>query len=264
MIFFINYLKDGLKFFKGFFSLVTLIFSELFKRPFYYQLMIKNMYDFGYRSLFIVTAFAVSTGYVVTLHIGLSLEKYGAKLYVSKIMIISLFAEISTVLIVFILAGKIGSGITSEVGSMKLTEQFDAFKALGISPVKRVIIPKVLACLIIIPILCIISSMISLLVSAYIGKLYLQLDYIDFLARALRTPKLGFVIFGFFKTMVFAFFIAITSCYYGLNVEKGSYEIGRATMRAIVVSFMLIICGDFVLTGFYYSFIHFGVENVRN
>ena len=85
------------------------------------------MYDFGYRSLFIVIAFSVTVGYVVTLHIGVSIAKYGAKLYVSKIMVIAIFAEISTVIIVFILSGKKGSGITSEIGSMKITEQLDAF-----------------------------------------------------------------------------------------------------------------------------------------
>ena len=259
----IVYFNNGLEFVKGFLSLSRLVFAELFKKPFYYRLMIQNLYDFGYRSLFIVIAFSVSVGYVVTLHIGLSLEKYGAKIYVSKIMIISLFAEISTVIIVFILSGKIGSGITSEIGSMKITEQLDAFKALGISPLKRVIVPKVLACLMIVPILCILSSLISLLTSAYVGKVYLQLDFIDFLGKALRTPPLGFFLFGCFKTFVYGFFIAITSCYYGLNIQKGSYEIGRATMKATVVSFILIIFGDLVLTALYYNFIHFGVESAR-
>ena len=259
----INYFGNMLEFVKGFLSLSRLIVSELFKKPFYYRLLMQNMYDFGYRSLFIVIAFSVTVGYVVTLHIGVSIAKYGAKLYVSKIMVIAIFAEISTVIIVFILSGKIGSGITSEIGSMKITEQLDAFKALGISPIKRVIIPKVLACMMIIPILCVISSLVTLVTSAYVGNFYLQLDFIDFLARALRTPTLGFVLFGFFKTFIYAFFIAVTSCYYGLKIDKGSYEIGRATMKATVVSFILIIFGDLILTGFYYKFIHFGVESVK-
>ena len=261
---FIDYLSKRAEFAEGLFSLSRLILSELFKRPFYYRLMVQNMYDFGFRSLFIVIAFSVSIGYVMTLHFGFTLVKYGAKLYVSKMIVLTLFAEVSTVLMVFVLAGKIGAGITSEVGSMKITEQLDALKALGISPIKRVIIPKVLACLVIIPILCVIGSMVSLLTSAYVGELYLQLDFIDFLARALRTPNLAFFIFGVFKTFIFAFFIAVISCYYGLNIDKGSYEIGLVTMKAIVVSFMLIIFGDFILTKIYYMYIHFGVENARN
>jgi len=260
---FTTYFRNGFNFAKGFCSLSFIVFRELFKKPFYYRLMIQNMYDFGYRLLFIVIAFSVSVGYVVTLHIGLALEKYGAKVYVSKVMIVALFAEVSTVIVVFIISGKIGAGITSEIGSMKITEQLDAIKALGISPMKRVIIPKVLACFFIVPALCVLSSAISLLTSAYVGATQLQLDFIDFLGRALTTPPLTMFLFGVFKTFIYGFFIAITSCYYALSIEKGSYEIGRATMKAIVVSFILIIFGDVILTSLYYSFIHVGVESAR-
>ena len=252
------YLNSSLSFAKDFLSLSGSIFSQVFKRPFYYRLVIQNMYDFCYRSLFIVISFAISAGTVVTFHIGYSLEKYGAKIYVSKIMILSLLSEIGTVLIVFILAGKIGAGITSEIASMKISEQLDALRALGVSPIKRVIIPKVLACFFIIPILCVFVSAIGLLTSAYVGKVYLQLDFVNFLARALQTPSLDFFLFGVFKTFVFAFFIAITSCHYGLNIGKGSYEVGQSTMRAFSVSFMLIIFGDLILTALYYDFIHLG------
>ena len=254
----IIYINNSLSFTKDFCLLSAIVFSQIFKKPFYYRLMIQNMYDFGYRSLFIVVSFAISVGVVVTLHIGYSLEKYGAKIYVSKIMILSLLSEIGTVLIVFILAGKIGSGITSEIASMKISEQLDALRALGVSPIKRVIIPKVLACFFIIPLLCLFVSAIGILTSAFVGKVYLQLDFVNFLARALLTPPLEFFLFGVFKTFVFAFFIAITSCHYGLKISKGSYELGQSTMRAFVVSFILIIFGDLVLTNIYYSFVHFG------
>ena len=255
---FVVYLDSSFNFVKDFFSLSGEVFSQVFKRFFYYRLVIKNMYDFGYRSLFIVISFAVSVGMVTTLHIGYSLEKYGAKIYVSKIMILSLLSEIGTVLIVFILAGKIGAGITSEISSMKITEQLDALRVLGVSPIKRVIVPKVLACFFIIPILCIFVSAIGLLTSAYVGTVYLQLDFVNFLAQALLTPPLEFFLFGVFKTFVFAFFIAITSCLYGLKINKGSYEVGQYTMRSFVVSFMLIIFSDLILTNIYYSFIHLG------
>lgn len=248
--------NEALIFFKGFLSLCRLVFSQCWKKPFYYRLIIKNMYDFGYRSLFIVISFGVAIGIVLTLHIGLSLEKYGAKLYVPKIIILSLFSEVGPVLAILVLAGKIGAGITSEISSMKVTEQLDALRALGVSPIKRVVAPKVLACIIIIPILSIILNCIAFLISSYVSHVELHLDPIDYLARGLYTPTLAFFLFGVFKTMVFALFIAITSCHYGLSVSKGSYEVGRTTMRAIVVSFMLIIFGDLILTKFYYNFLH--------
>ena len=214
------------------------------------------MYDFGYRSLFIVIFFGITIGIVLTLHIGLSLQKYGAKLYVPKIIILALFSEVGTVMAIFVLAGKIGAGITSELASMKVTEQLDALRALGVSPIKRVVVPKVIACILIIPILSIILNCIAFLTSAYVGHTELHLDPIDFLARGLYTPSLAFFLFGVFKTIVFALFIAITSCHYGLNITKGSYEVGRTTMKSIVVTFILIIFGDLLLTKIYYSFLY--------
>ena len=254
----IHQIKSGFHFAIDLFYLAGSILSHIFKKPFYYKLMIQNMYDFSYRTLFIVIGFAVSVGAVITLHVGLSLEKYGAKIYVSKVMILSLLSEVGPVIAVFILAGKIGAGITSEIASMKVTEQLDALKSLGISPMKRVIVPKVLACFFTIPILSLMVSFIALLVSSYVGKAYLQLDAIDFLARAINTPFLIFFLFGVFKTFVFSFLIAVISCHYGLNIQKGAYEIGLSTMKSIVMSFIFIIFGDLILTKIYYSFLHFG------
>lgn len=251
-----NVLSESSNFIRSFLSLCHLVFSQCWKRPIYYRLIIKNMYDFGYRSLFIIISFGITIGIVLTLHIGLSLAKYGAKLYIPKMIILALFSEIGTVLAIFVLAGKIGAGITSEIASMKVTEQLDAFRALGVSPIKRVVIPKVIACLIIVPILSLILNFIAFLTSAYIAYVELQLDPVGFLARGLYTPPLAFFIFGVFKTIVFALFIAITACHYGLNIAKGSYEVGRTTMRAIVVTFIMIIFGDLILTKIYYSFFH--------
>ncbi len=247
-------LNNAYHFVSGFLFLSRLVFSQCWKRPFYYRLVIRDIYDFGYRSLFIIFSFGISIGIVLTYHIGLSLVKYGAKLYVPKVMILALLSEVGNVVVVFVLAGKIGAGIACEIAAMKVSDQLDALRALGVSYIKRVVIPKVLACVITIPILCIFLNCIAFLTSAYTAQKILHLDPIDFLARGLYTPTLSFFLFGVFKTVVFAFFIAITSCHYGLNINKGSYEVGFTTMRAIVVSFILIIFGDLLLTRLYYMF----------
>ena len=251
----IQILVEFSNFIRSFLTLCGLVFSQCWKKPFYYHLIIKNMYDFGYRSLFIIFSYGMSVGAVLTLNYGFALKKYGAMPYVSKFVMLSLLTEMGTVAVVFLLAGKIGAGITSEIGSMKVTEQLDALKALGVSPIKRVVIPKVFACILIVPILCVILNGIAFLTSTYIAKTDLNLDSVDFFIRGLRTPPLGMFFFGIFKTAVFAFFIAITSCYYGLNITKGSYEVGRSTMKSIVVSFIFIIFANWVLMKFYYSFL---------
>ncbi len=252
-----NTILEFIYFVKSFCSIYWQVMKQMWQRPFYYKLLIKNMYDFGYRSLFIIIVLGICLGFILTLHIGVSLEKYGAKMYVPKIIALALLGEFATVLAPLILAARIGAGITSEIGTMKVTEQIDAFRALGISHIKRVIIPKVLACMVIIPILSLFVSIIGLLTGAYIGYTHLNLDPIYFIAKALYTPKLIFFLFSVFKTFIFSIFIAITSCHYGLSISKGSYEIGRATMTSVVVSSLLIIFGDVLLTNFYYSFLHY-------
>ena len=254
----IKRIREAIDFVKDFCTICAQVFTQMWQRPFYYRLLIQNMYDFGYKSLFIVTVLGVTLGFVLTLHIGISLEKYGAKLYVSKIISMAVFAELAIVLTPLILAGRIGAGMASEIGIMKITEQIDALRSLGISHIKRVVIPKVLACLFIVPILSLFLAVVTLLTAAYVAQAKLNLDPMFFMAKALYTPHLSLFLFGMLKTVFFALFIAITACRYGMNISKGSYEIGIATMKSVVVSSLLIICGDFVLTSIYYAFIRHG------
>ena len=233
------------------------VFSQFWKRPFYYHLIVRNMYDFGVRSFLIILAMGIALGGVLTFHIGVSIEKYGAKLYVSKILIVAILGEFAPTLGSIILAGRIGAGITSEIGTMKVTEQIDALKVLGVSYIKYLITPKVLACLVIIPILCLWLSVIAFLTGTFIGYSSLNLDPGYFMAQGLHTPSLVFFLFSCFKTVVFALCISLIACYYGLNIKKGAYEVGTATMKSVVASILAIILSDFALTRFYYSFLHY-------
>ena len=252
-------MKKITHFFLFWFSLFEItweVFSSLKKRPFYYKETVNHIYDFGYRSLSTVLILGISTGGVLTLHIGKSIEKYGAKLYVPKILSLAVFGEFAPVLTAIILAGRIGAGITSEIGTMKVTEQMDAIRALGVSHIKRVITPRVLACIITIPILCLLMGVVSVLTGAYVGDTMLHLDPTHFIMQSLYTPRLDFFLFSVFKTFVFAFFISIVACHYGLGVSQGASAVGKAAMKSVVVSFLLITIGDLLLTQFYYTFIN--------
>ena len=232
------------------------VFTQCWKRPFYYKIIIKNMYDFGYHSLLTIFILGVSTGGVLALHIGESIEKYGAKLYLPKIVSLAIIGEFAPVLTSIILAGRIGAGITSEIGTMKVTEQIDAIRALGVSPIKRVIAPKVLACLLIIPILCLFMGVVAIATGASIAKNALSLDPVFFITKALYTPPFSFFVFSFSKTFVFSLCISLISCHYGLHTTHGAYEVGKATMKAVVTSFLLIVSFDLVLTRLYYVWLH--------
>ena len=249
-------LLDFYNFISSVFLLAGQVFSQCWKRPFYYRLIVKNMYDFGVKSFLIVVALGIALGGVLTFHIGISIEKYGAKLYTPKVLILAVLGEFAPTVGSIILAGRIGAGITAEIGTMKVTEQIDALKVLGVSYIKYVVAPKILACLIIIPILCLWIAVIAFLTGAIIGHSRLHLDLGHFIVTGLYTPPLVFFLFSCFKTFIFALCISLIACYYGLNITKGAYEVGTAAMKSVVVSLLVIILSDFGLTQFYYTFLH--------
>ena len=244
------------EFLKGIFFLLKETVLQCWRKPFYGHIIIRNMYDFGIRSFFIIVLLGVSLGGVLTYHIGMSIEKYGAKLYVPKVLSLAVLGEFAPTLGAIILAGRIGAGITAEIGAMRVTEQIDALRALGVSYIKYLTAPKILACLIIIPALCLWMAAVCLLTGAYIGYTLLKLDPGYFIAKALYTPPLAFFVFSCFKTVVFALFISLIACHYGLSITKGAYEVGSATMKSVVASLIAIILSDFALTRFYYDFLH--------
>ncbi|MCY4512358.1 MAG: ABC transporter permease [Bdellovibrionales bacterium] len=249
-------LKNLTNFTYDIFFLAYKVFTQFWKKPIYYKIIIRNMYDFGYHSLLTILILGVSTGGVLALQIGKSIERYGAKLYLPKIMSLAIIGEFAPVLTSIILAGRIGAGITSEIGTMKVTEQIDAIRALGVSHIKRVIAPKVLACLLIIPILCLFMGVVAVITGAVIAKSALSLDPVFFITKALYTPPFSFFVFNFSKTFFFALCISLVACHYGLNTTHGAYEVGKATMQAVVTSFLLIVSFDLVLIRLYYMWLH--------
>ena len=253
--FLLGQVKEYKDFLSGFFQLTYQVFTQCFKRPFYYKIIVKNMFDLSYHSLMTIFILGVSSGGVLTLHIGKSIEKYGAKLYLPKIMSLAIFGEFAPVLTSVILAGRIGAGLTSEIGTMKVTEQIDAIRALGVSHIKRVIAPRVLACLIVIPILCLFMGIVATFTGAYVAATSLSLDPTFFILKTLYTPQLSFFLFSFGKTFIFSLCISLVACHYGLNITQGASAVGKATMKAVVTSLLLIVTFDLILTKIYYSWI---------
>lgn len=221
---------------------------ELFARPLLLNLVGEQVYFVGVRSMGLVFITAVSTGMVMALQFGLGLEKFGGKLYVPKIVALSIVREMGPVFCSLMLAARVGAGIASEIGSMVVTQQIDAMRALGTSPIKRIVVPRILACLIALPLLCVLGNAIGILGSIAIEVWELGLDPIFCFEKAVTTITLGDYLTGLLKTVFFAFFISVTACYFGLNVKGGTQGVGSATTMAVVVSSVLILVGDFFLT----------------
>nr|BFD60887.1 ABC transporter permease [Bdellovibrio sp. CKG001]BFD64301.1 ABC transporter permease [Bdellovibrio sp. HM001]BFD68492.1 ABC transporter permease [Bdellovibrio sp. HAGR004] len=214
----------------------------------YFKLIAEQIYQIGMRSLPLIVITAVSIGMVMSLQFGLGLEKFGGKLYVPKLLAVTILREMGPVFTSLMLAARVGAGIASEIGSMVVTQQIDAIRALGTSPIKKIVIPRVLACLITLPILVSIANLVGNLGGLIVGATELNLDPNFYLLKVMTTSSIQDYLSGFAKTFFFALFIAIPSCYFGLNVKAGTKEVGIATTKAVVVSSILIVVGDFFLS----------------
>ena len=230
----------------------TLLFrnflSQLKTRPFYFGLVVEQIYQIGFRSLSIVSVTALSTGAVMALQFGFGLEKFGGKLYVPKVVSLSLVRELAPVFTGLMLAGRVAAGITAEIGSMKVKQQIDAIRALGTSPIKKIVIPRVLACLIACPLLTVIANFIGIAGALWICTAELGLDPMFFYQKVVTTVVATDFLVGVAKTYFFAAFISIVGCYYGLNVTGGTQGVGQATTKSVVTSSILILISDFFLT----------------
>lgn len=244
----ITMIFEGLLFVGGVGLLARQYFTETLRGGFDSNLFFEQVYQIGSRSVPLILITAISTGMVMTLQFGIGLEKFGGQPYVPKIVALSILREMGPVFTSLMIAARVGAGIASEVGSMVVTQQVDAMRALGTSPIKKIVIPRVLATTITLPILASFANIIGIMGALIVGKTELNLDVEFFILKVLTTIKITDYFSGFGKTFIFALIISTVSCYYGLNVKEGTKEVGIATTRAVVTSSILVLVGDFFLT----------------
>lgn len=248
------FIKEILHFVGGVGLLFRDVLRELFKGRFYWRLVAEQIYQIGMRSLPLIVITAISIGMVMSLQFGLGLEKFGGKLYVPKLLAVTILREMGPVFTSLMLAARVGAGIASEIGSMVVTQQVDAIRALGTSPIKKIVIPRVLACLIVLPILVSLANIVGNLGGLVIGAAELNLDPNFYWLKVMTTSKIEDYLSGVGKTFFFALFIAIPSCYFGLTVKNGTKEVGIATTKAVVTSSIFIVVGDFFLSKLFWIF----------
>lgn len=224
------------------------VLRELFKRPLHIFLIVEQIYHIGLNSVGLVLVTATSTGMVMALQFGLGLEKFGGKLYVPKIVSLSMVREMGPVFCSLVFAARVGAGIASEIGSMTVTQQIDAIRALGTSPIKRIVIPRILACLIALPLLVALGDVFGVMGSIAIEVSELGLDPKFCVEKISETVVMTDYLEGLGKTVFFALFVSVTACYYGLKVRGGTQGVGLATRGSVVVSSVMVLVGDFFLT----------------
>ncbi len=227
------------------------IVRELFTPPFYPRLVIEQLQQIGTKSFLLVVIAGLASGSVMALQFGYGLAKFGGKLYVPKIVVLAILREMGPVFTSLLVAGRIGSGIASEVSSMKVTQQIDAIRALGTSPIKRIVIPRLLASMIALPILTLFADYIGLLGAMVVASTELGISSEYFIAKSIETLRPYDLFTGMAKTMVFAYFISVAACWKGLNTEGGTQGVGNTTTWVVVTTSIFIMISDFFLTKFF-------------
>jgi len=226
--------------------------KALFRKPFYFDLFIEQCYSLGFKSISITFITAISTGMVMSLQFGYGLERFGGKLYVPKVVGLSIMRELGPVLTCLMLAARAGSGIAAEIGSMVVTQQIDAIRALGTDPLKKVVIPRILALLLIAPLITAMADLVGIYSGMLISVSELNIHPDFYFHEGLVALKVSDFLVGITKTVFFALIIGVTSCYYGLKTTGGTKGVGNSTTRAVVTSCILITIMDFILTKFFW------------
>ena len=219
-----------------------------FTRPYYFRDTIEQMYDIGVRSLIIVVMTTAFTGLVLALQSGYELAIYGAKMYVGTLLSVSLVRELGPVLVSLVVAGRVGAGIAAELGSMAVTEQIDAMRALGTNPIKKLVTTRLFALMIMLPFLTILGDMVGILGGLLIATTELGISSSFYWTTVIRSLMFQDFILGTVKPFVFAIAIALVSCYLGIKATGGTKGVGEATTRAVVYSSILIFVLNFFIT----------------
>jgi phospholipid/cholesterol/gamma-HCH transport system permease protein len=210
--------------------------------------IVRQLESIGTRSIPIVLLTALFTGMVMALQTGIALERFGAKLYVGSVVSLSLARELGPVLTALMVGGRVGAGITAEIGAMQVTEQVDAIRAMGADPVQKLVLPRVVAATLSLPLLTGLANLLGVFGGMVIADTQFHISpnfYIDTVFWAITVED---VISGITKTFFFGWIIAMVGCFMALETTGGTVGVGRATTAAVVIASIGVLITDFFLT----------------
>jgi phospholipid/cholesterol/gamma-HCH transport system permease protein len=222
--------------------------TNVVRRPRYFADTIQQADLIGVGSLPIVVLTGTFTGAVLALNYSPTLQQFGALSLTGQLVSISLVRELGPVLTGLMVSGRNASGMASELGSMQVTEQIDAMRALGTDPYKKLVTPRVISTVVMMFFLTIISDLVGLAGGWLLSSGVLHIDSLQYWNEAYQSLVFQDVFMGLLKPVLFGFIIATVGCYYGLNTRGGTQGVGRSTTQAVVVASVLIIATDFFVT----------------
>lgn len=216
------------------------------------QSIFQQMVFIGISSIVIVFFVDIFTGMVLAMQTAYQLQKMGAVLYVASLVAVALCRELGPVLTALIVAGRSGSAIAAELGTMKVTEQIEALEIMAINPVRFLAVPRFLALIVMLPALTILGNLSGILGGFIVGTQSLSINADLYMQTTFKYLELTDIYTGLVKSFVFAVIIALIGCYEGLHTKGGAEGVGRSTTRSVVLSFIFIILADCVVTAIFY------------
>lgn len=221
-------------------------FKEAFSRPFEFKELLRQCYAMGNKSMLLVGVTGFILGLVFTLQSRPTLLEFGAAAWMPSMVSISIIREIGPVIIALICAGRIGSSIGAELGSMRVTEQIDAMEVSGTNPFKYLVVTRILAVTLMLPLLVILGDFIALLASALVENIKGEVSFVLYFNQVFEVLEFSDIIPATIKTFFFGFAIGLIGCYKGYTSKKGTAGVGKASNSAVVYSSMLIFVIDFI------------------
>ena len=242
----LDFLKTPILALQDFYVLSGRAIRNIVRRPHYSDDIFIQMDIIGVGSLPIIILTGFFSGVVITMQMSRALATYGATGQIGQIVAITLVRELGPVLSSLLVAGRNASGIASELGSMKVTEQIDAMRALGTDPIQKLVTPRLIATAVVLPMLTIIADFVGLVGGYLIANLTLNITTSQYWNTAWQALDWSDVAQGVMKPFIFAIVIALVGCFYGMRTSGGTQGVGRATTQAVVVASVWI----FILTAF--------------
>ncbi|MBI2104305.1 MAG: ABC transporter permease [Candidatus Omnitrophica bacterium] len=223
-----------------------------FARPLRAQAVVYELWKVGVKSWFIVALSSLFIGMVLAFQSAYQMQKLAAEIYIAGLVALSLVREIGPVITALIVAGRVGSAIAAELGTMKVTEQIDALVTLAADPVRYLVVPRFIAMVVAVPLLTLWSDVVGILGGFLVGTLKLGIQPSLYWKMTTLPLMLKDLSSGLLKAFVFGIIICVVSCFEGFRTEGGAEGVGRSTTVAVVVSFILIIAADMLCTAVFY------------
>jgi phospholipid/cholesterol/gamma-HCH transport system permease protein len=252
----VNGLKRGLLEVQEYVRLQALTIRGMCSRPFYFHDVVEQFDSIGLGSLTVVLLTGFFTGAVLALQTGITLDQFGARPVVGRLISASMVKELGPVLTGLMLAGRVGSGIAAELGSMVVTDQINALRALGTDPIRKLVVPRVLAGFIMAPVLTVIADGVGIVGGWLVAVFQLRVASSVYWSSIIKGLYLEDAWMGLIKPFCLGFVIVTIGCHVGLRTTGGTQGVGRSTTNAVVAASVAVIAVDFFVTRVLISFFY--------